>query len=302
MEKEVFSAMVFLIIIPLLMHPILASGDPVYTFCNPDSRNFTLNSPFENNLKLLLESLPTNTSVTGFYDNNSTGEDPKVYGQALCRGDVNSTVCRDCIETASQEILKQCKSEDAMIWFELCQVRYSLQSFFSLMVYTGKYPEQNYLEKNLSNPAHFDQVLTYLMNNISREAASDPLVKGFFATGEIQFWRKKSIYGLVQCTRDLSDASCDSCLVSALGDLLTCCDSREGGIIVSRNCNMRFGLYQFYNASSVVITYPSSQGKDIIILIDSLSMHYIILQGKLKQKRKKRRNPILEFKIVVLAW
>jgi hypothetical protein len=145
-------------------------------------------------------------------------------------------------------------------------------------------------------------VLTYLMNNISREAASDPLVKGFFATGEIQFWRKKSIYGLVQCTRDLSDASCDSCLVSALGDLLTCCDSREGGIIVSRNCNMRFGLYQFYNASSVVITYPSSQGKDIIILIDSLSMHYIILQGKLKQKRKKRRNPILEFKIVVLAW
>jgi len=88
MEKEVFSAMVFLIIIPLLMHPILASGDPVYTFCNPDSRNYTLNSPFENNLKLLRESLPSNTSVTGFYE-NSTGEVTKVYGQALCRGDVN---------------------------------------------------------------------------------------------------------------------------------------------------------------------------------------------------------------------
>jgi hypothetical protein len=289
MEKDLISAMVFLII-PLLTGPILASGDPVFTFCNPDYRNYTLNSPFENNLKLLLESLPTNTSVTGFYDNNSTGEDPKVYGQALCRGDVNSTACRDCVETASQEILKQCKSEDAIIWFEFCQVRYSLQSSFSLSEYTGKYPQQIYLEKNLSiNPVHFDQVLTYLMNNISSEAAFDPL-KRMFATGEIKFSRKETFYGLVQCTRDISDTSCDSCLVGALGDLHICCDSREGGIIVSKLCNMRFELYQFYNASSVLLTYPSSKGKDIRILIDSLSMHYIILQDKLKQKERKEET------------
>ncbi|XP_059436703.1 cysteine-rich repeat secretory protein 1-like [Corylus avellana] len=205
MEKDdVVSAMLFLII-PLLMRRVLASGDPVYTFCDPESRNYTLSSPFENNLKLLLQSLPSNTSVTGFY-NNSTGEDPKVYAQALCRGDVNSTVCLDCIKNASQEILKQCKTEDPMIWFELCQVRYSLQNFFSLMIYTGKYPEQIYLEKNLSNPFRFDEVLKYLMINISKEAASDPL-KGF-------------------------------CLVPALGDLHACCDSRQGGIIVSRNCNV----------------------------------------------------------------
>jgi hypothetical protein len=282
MEKDLLSAMVFLII-PLFMRPILASGDPVFTFCNPDYRNYTLNSPFENNLKLLLESLPTNTSVTGFYDNNSTGEDPKVYGQALCRGDVNSTVCRDCIETASQEILKQCKSEDAMIWFELCQVRYSLQSFFSLMDYTGKYPEQNYLEKNLSNPVHFDLFLTCLMKNILKEAASEPLIKGFFATGEIKFSRKETIYGLVQCTGGISKTFCYDCLVQALGDLHRCCDSREGGIIVSKLCNMRFELYQFYNSSS-------SKGKDIRILIDSLSMHYIILQDKLKQKERKEET------------
>ncbi|XP_059436705.1 cysteine-rich repeat secretory protein 58-like [Corylus avellana] len=164
MEKDdVVSAMLFLII-PLLMRRVLASGDPVYTFCDPESRNYTLSSPFENNLKLLLQSLPSNTSVTGFY-NNSTGEDPKVYAQALCRGDVNSTVCLDCIKNASQEILKQCKTEDAMI----------------------------------------------------------------------------------------------CCLVPALGDLHACCDSRQGGIIVSRNCNVRFQLYQFYNASNVFLTYPNSE-------------------------------------------
>jgi hypothetical protein len=278
MEKYVLSAMIFLII-PLLIRPILASEDPVYTFCRPDSRNYTPNSPFENNLKLLLQySLPSNTSVKGFY-NDSNGEDPKVYGQALCRGDVNSTVCRDCIKNASQEILKQCKSEEATIWFELCQVRYSRQSFSPLMVYFGKYPEHIYLEKNLSiNPVHFDQVLTYLMKKISSEAAFGPL-KRMFATGEIKFSRKETIYGLVQCTRDISETSCDSCLVHALGDLHACCDSRQGGIIVSVNCNVRFELYQFYNASSVLLTYPSSKkGKNIRILIDFLSMHCITLQ------------------------
>ena len=268
MEKNVVSAMVFLII-PLLMRPILASGDPVFTFCKTEFRNYTLNGPFENSLRLLLESLPSNTAVRGFYD-NSTGEDPKVYGQALCRGDVNSTVCRDCIKNASQEILKRCKTEDATIWFELCQVRYSGQNFSSLMVYFGKYPEQIKLEKNLStNPVRFDKVLTYLMNNISSEAASDPS-KRMFATGEIKVSRKETIYGLVQCTRDISQNLCSSCLVQALGDLHTCCDSRQGGVIVSVNCNVRFQLHQFYNASTVFLTYPSSKGKHIRILIDFL--------------------------------
>ncbi|XP_059439419.1 cysteine-rich receptor-like protein kinase 15 [Corylus avellana] len=264
MEKNIVSAMLFLII-PLLMRPVLASGDPVYTFCNPESRNYALSSPFENNLNLLLESLPSNTSVKGFY-NNSTGEDPdEVYGQALCRGDVNSTVCRDCIKNASQEILKQCKTEDATIWFKLCQVRYSGQNFSSFMVYFGMYPDQNNLEKNLSiNPVRFDKVLTYLIDNISSEAAFDPS-KRMFATGEIKFSREKTIYGLVQCTWDISESSCYSCLVQALGDLHACCDSRQGGIIVTANCNVRFQLYQFYNASSVFLTYPSSKGPKLKI-------------------------------------
>ncbi|KAF5474709.1 hypothetical protein F2P56_006587 [Juglans regia] len=263
-KKDALLAML-LLIIPLLMRPMLAatpaSGDPLFTFCNTEIsiKNYTLNSPFENNLKLLLGSLPSNTSLTGF-NNTSTGEDSdRVYGQALCRGDVNSTVCRNCIQTATKEILKQCRSEDAMIWFELCQVRYSFQNFFSSMVYTGKYPEQNRMQKNISNPVHLEQVLTYLMNNISNETAFDPSTR-MFATGEIKFSRKKRIYGLVQCTTDISEESCYNCLQSAFRELQACCFYRQGGIIVSRNCNMRFELYRFYNASSFQLSLPASQG------------------------------------------
>ncbi|KAM4112986.1 hypothetical protein ACJW30_05G183300 [Castanea mollissima] len=203
----------------------------------------------------LLELLPSNTSVTGFY-NTSIGDYPDtVYGQALCRGDVNSTICQNCIQNESQEILTLCKSEDAMIWFELCQVRYSYQMFFSLTVYTGKYPQN--LEQKSSDPVHYNEVLTYLFNNISTEASYDPS-KRMFATGEIKF-STETIYGLVQCTRDMSEDNCNSCLLSAYGDFETCCFSLRGGTLLSRNCNMRFETYQFYSASSWILTYPSSE-------------------------------------------
>ncbi|KAB1201322.1 Cysteine-rich receptor-like protein kinase 15 [Morella rubra] len=260
MHKGVLPALLFLIIPLVILLPSPVNGDdPLFTSCNPEF-NYTRNSPFENNLKLLLESLPSNTSGKGFY-NTSAGEDPnRVYGQALCRGDVNSTVCLSCVEKASQEILKQCQSEDAIIWLEFCQVHYSFQMFFSLMVYTGKYPAWNNLENNISNPVQLDQALTFLMDNITNEAAFDPS-KRMFATGEVQFARKKNIYGLVQCTWDIPRSSCQNCLQSALGDLFGCCFSRQGGIILSRNCNMRFEMYRFYNdTSSLQLTYSTSKG------------------------------------------
>ncbi|KAF3954336.1 hypothetical protein CMV_020305 [Castanea mollissima] len=199
--------------------------------------------------------MPLVLAITGFY-NTSIGDYPNtVYGQALCRGDVNSTICQNCIQNESQEILTLCKSEDAMIWFELCQVRYSYQIFFSLMVYTGKYPQN--LEQKSSDPIHYNEVLTYLFNNISTEASYDPS-KRMFATGEIKF-STETIYGLVQCTRDMSEDNCNSCLLSAYGDFETCCFSLRGGTLLSRNCNMRFETYQFYSASSLILTYPSSE-------------------------------------------
>ncbi|KAB1201325.1 Cysteine-rich repeat secretory protein 38 [Morella rubra] len=264
MHKDELPAMLFIIIPLLILLPITANGDdPLSTFCNPDF-NYTRNSPFENNLKLLRESLPSNTSVNGFYSTSVGGDADRVYGQALCRGDVNSTVCRSCVEKASQKILNQCQSEDALIWFELCQVRYSFRMFFASMDYTGKYPEQNNMEKNISHPDRFDRVLTYLMKNISYKAASAPS-NAMFATGEIKCSRKQTIYGLVQCTRDMSESDCHTCLQFALGDLRACCSSLEGGIVVSRTCNVRFELYPFYNSSRFLLTYPTSEGKDLKI-------------------------------------
>uniref|UniRef100_A0A7N2LUP2 non-specific serine/threonine protein kinase n=1 Tax=Quercus lobata TaxID=97700 RepID=A0A7N2LUP2_QUELO len=261
MDKGALSAILFFII-PLYMPKIVAAEDCLFLFCSNDFQNYTQNSPFENNLRHLLGLLPSRTSVTGF-NSTSFGDTNKVYGEALCRGDINSTACKTCIETASKEIL-QCKNEEVVIYLELCQVRYSYQPF-PIMVYAGKYPDRNNREKTISNedPVHFNKVLKHLMDLLSNEAALNPSNKRMFATGEIQFSKNRTIYGLVQCTRDISDVFCSNCLESAIGDLKACCYSREGGIVVSRNCNVRYQLYRFYSSSSVLVTYPSSKVKFI---------------------------------------
>ncbi|KAL2349524.1 hypothetical protein Fmac_003524 [Flemingia macrophylla] len=223
---------------------------------------YTSNSSFHNNLNHVLGLLSSkNASKEGFYDTSSGKEPDKVYGQSLCRGDIaNSTICQECVDKASQDIMNGCRSKTAIIWYELCQVRYSFDSF-KVFTYTGKYPKQNDAEKNVSDPIKFKEYLTYLMSNISEEASFDD-AKKMFAAGEIDYGGNgnKTIYGLVQCTRDVSQTDCNSCLSSAFTELTACCSNREGGTIVSLSCNIRFESYQFFNASSAYrVFYPTSE-------------------------------------------
>lgn len=258
--------MLLITILLLSMILALSSADPLFTFCSTEYKNYTPGSQFEDNLKHLLDALSSNTtlntSLPGFY-NTSIGDSPdKVYGQVLCRGDINSTVCQSCVENASHYIFENCKSIDAIIWYELCQVQYSFQMFFSsVQVYTGKYPEHNNQEKNVSRRSRLGQVMLFLMKNISYEAAVNPF-KHMFATGQVRFSRKEVVYGLVQCTTNISRDDCSSCLNSALLELKSCCSYRQGGMILSRSCNVRFEMYLFYNdTSSSLIVYPFPKGK-----------------------------------------
>lgn len=243
------------------------SADLLYAACSDQYGQYPTNSTFENNLKRLLGSLISYTPTTGF-NNTLAGENPdRVYGQALCRGDINSTECQDCLVTAARGIMDRCnRTQDAMIWYDLCQIRYSFQRFFSLMVYTGKYTDSSYPRNTTSDPARLYSYWKYMMTNISSEAAFHSSLR-MFATGEVNMSASIIIYGLVQCTRDISAADCNMCLTSALGDLQACCYSREGGTIVSRNCNTRFEMYKFYNGPATsVLTYSYSNGENSVYL------------------------------------
>ncbi|KAJ6419174.1 hypothetical protein OIU84_029313 [Salix udensis] len=69
-----------------------------------------------------------------------------------------------------------------------------------------------------------------------------------YATGEMELGESTKLYGLVQCSRDLSSAVCKKCIDGIIGELPSCCDGKEGGRVVSGSCNFRYEIYPFVNA------------------------------------------------------
>ncbi|KAL3596252.1 hypothetical protein D5086_007889, partial [Populus alba] len=274
----------------------LVLADPLFKICSTtEYGDYDQKSPFGKNVKIVLETLTSITSSTG-YNSAAIGEFPdKVTGKALCRGDVTSSACQTCLRDASQKLLKDCESKEAIIWYERCQIHYSFQNITSLDVYAGKYPDMESHNKSVSDPVHFYDNVRFLMDTLSNEAALNRS-KLMFETGEIKFSRNETIYGHVQCTRDIREDECHKCLSSALIDLKGCCSSKQGGIIVSRNCNVRFELYKYYNTSSHLITFPTPQGRSnwkmvaITVFIPTMVLTLIVIGSSIFCLRRKRRR------------
>ncbi|XP_056687560.1 cysteine-rich receptor-like protein kinase 15 isoform X2 [Spinacia oleracea] len=265
-SSEILSYNLFLLLFYSLSATVITS-DHLFTSCPAtESANYTANSPFEHNLKAILNSLPSKTSISGFYNGSIGSNSNKVYAQALCRGDVLPSDCKSCVQNASFEIFRQCQTIEATIWFDSCQVRYSYYMFFNSMTYAGKYKNE---DDTVNNPAVSSAVLSRLMHKLSVEAAYNSPGK-MFSVGNAKV-SEYMIYGLVQCTRDISPSDCSNCLIHAFGDLDGCCSLHQGGTILSFSCNMRFEAYRFYNATAV---------KEIFVIpIERRSKTWVLIMG-----------------------
>ncbi|KAK3184316.1 hypothetical protein Dsin_031602 [Dipteronia sinensis] len=59
--------------------------------------------------------------------------------------------------------------------------------------------------------------------------------------------RSTQLYGLTQCTTDLSSYECKKCLDVIIGELPRCCDGKQGGRVISGSCNFIYEIYPFVN-------------------------------------------------------
>ncbi|TQD91893.1 hypothetical protein C1H46_022498 [Malus baccata] len=91
MDKDKLLVMLFAIIL-LLMPAALSATDPLSIFCSADGRS----SQFESNLKRLLSHCLVTLPSQEVFTMTRLEMDVTVPGQALCRWDVNSIVCRNC--------------------------------------------------------------------------------------------------------------------------------------------------------------------------------------------------------------
>ncbi|XP_020106070.1 putative receptor-like protein kinase At4g00960 [Ananas comosus] len=213
---------------------------------------FTANNAFESNLNHLLSTLPAATSPSGFYNTTvgQNGSGGEVYGLALCRGDVSSTECNTCLSSAAQYAVAVCPGGVSnTVWNDTCMLRYSNSSFFGVIDWTQKFARNMHYVTDLA-AGMFNDRLDQLMSYLSSSAAYGLAPPLLFQAAKIESYNFTNIYGLVQCTRDLSLVSCYECLTNCIGSIPKYCANQTGGWIFVNNCKIRFESTPFYNMSA----------------------------------------------------
>ncbi|OMO66279.1 hypothetical protein COLO4_30654 [Corchorus olitorius] len=218
--------------------------DPLFHFCSNSAGNFSAYDPYEANLNKLVGYLSIQAPSTGF-GTGSIGENPnKAYGLTLCRGDVSSSDCKTCIVEAGSEIRKRCPSDKgAIIWYDNCLLKYSNTDFFGKIDYENRFYMWNL--NVVSEPESFNKKTKEMLSELAEEASESPKL---YATEETELYGNTTLYGLTQCTRDISSSDCKKCLDSIIGELPSCCDGKEGGRVVGGSCNFRYEIYPFVKA------------------------------------------------------
>ncbi|KAK1425057.1 hypothetical protein QVD17_20400 [Tagetes erecta] len=213
--------------------------------------NYTINSPYQRNLDTALATLPTTNSGSGYF-NFTTGQGPnRVISFALCRGDIDPALCRSCLNDSIAGLRERCPNQiEAVGYYNECFLKYSNFTGNNNAVVLPN-------DQNTVNVTRFNSDLRQLMDRLrGAAAAGSPVLK--FATGNITGPEFSTIYGLVQCTPDLSQRVCSDCLEAAINRIPnTNIYGKVGGRILQSTCNFRYEIYEFFNHTAPA-TFPPS--------------------------------------------
>ncbi|KAL2926422.1 Cysteine-rich receptor-like protein kinase 25 [Bienertia sinuspersici] len=256
MDQTTWPLLITLLITLITMVP-KSSSQPIYlnSVC-PNTTLFANNSQYHTNLNTLFNSLTTNAIANpdGFYSTsvNATTNDA-VFGLFLCRGDQNTTTCRNCVTAATSDLsnLDCPNSKVGTTWYDECMVRYSNESFLGRMSETPRFRLMN-TQNITGNMSHFMDAVTKMMDDVAVRASNGgPRRK--FATAVAPYSSLQTMYGLGQCTPDLSGDDCKECLRSAIALLPVSLGART----VMASCNARYEVYPFFNGAANISQSPS---------------------------------------------
>ncbi|URE23373.1 receptor-like protein kinase [Musa troglodytarum] len=250
-SSSLFPLLGFVLLI--LCHSSLTGAQNLDQICDA-SGSFADNSTYQSNLKLYLSSLPSKGSVSGFLK-ETVGEVPdQVYGVSLCRGDVNASECRACLNKASLDVQQICPyNKGAMIYYDYCLLRFSNQNFLSS---TDNQQVPKYNSSSVTQVVRLSQLLHLLLSSATDWAANSTKR---FATGEMSNFTSEfpTIYVMVECTPDLSPSDCSQCLQSLFDPLPTDMVGRQGARVIGVRCVMRYELSSFSKVPSMLkLTAP----------------------------------------------
>ncbi|GER48216.1 cysteine-rich repeat secretory protein [Striga asiatica] len=205
--------------------------------------NYTQNSSFEKDLNCLMDDLKKiNGPDNGGFRKASSGQ---AYGLAQCRGDVGPDDCHACVSTATSNLMKtQCPGKRRGIsWYDdKCYVKYSDSEFFRRVDTENSLALVNV--KSASHAEKFNKTAVELLEKLAENGKTE-----MFAESTVELPEKesgnKTLYGMAQCTMDLSSEQCTSCLNEAVSALSACCTRKVGGRVYYGSCVMRYEIYPF---------------------------------------------------------
>ncbi|PHT82774.1 hypothetical protein T459_11217 [Capsicum annuum] len=239
---------------PLSLNNCQDNSSPPALLC-PNTTSYSPNSTYSSNLNALLSSLSSNSSrPNGFY-NTTVGDhagSELVYGLFLCRGDVSTNVCQNCVSTAAKDVTSESycpNGKVAALWVDECLIRYSNESLFGTPT---RYTFVN--TQSVSEPQRFTSVLGNVLDELLANVAANVNGNGsnrslkIFATKEANYTAFQRVYTFAQCIPDVSVSSCENCLRTAIGNLPS--DGRRGSRVLLPSCNVRYELYPFYNVTA----------------------------------------------------
>lgn len=166
-----------------------------------------------------------------------------------------------CIQNAANLLPQVCPNQkEAFGYSGYCSIFISNRSIYGQIQDDGKW----FIKDNsdsIKNGNDFNNTLSSLMRLLQNRAASGDSERKF-ASGEAKFGGGQSLYGLVQCTPDLSRRNCMQCIDDFLQNMLpTCCVQRNfkasGAIFVQPSRFVRYNVDPFFgNMPDLALSPP----------------------------------------------
>lgn len=221
--------------------------------------NFTTNSTYQSNLNQVLSTFPWAGWRTGFSLKTQGNPPNQIFGRLLCLGNLNTTECQSCLLSGLDAIKANCpQSKRAGLWYDdECFLRYSDTNSTTSQEKSWR-QEILYHTEDLPDLEKFQSLYTQLMGNLADRAANSSQM---FKVDALNYTRGITLYGLVQCIRDLSPDECYTCLQHYISLIIPSylLWGKEAFGILGFECFIRTDVSPFFNLS-LIDTTPSVTG------------------------------------------
>ncbi|KAL6643507.1 hypothetical protein ACP70R_018273 [Stipagrostis hirtigluma subsp. patula] len=209
--------------------------------------NFTANSQYQVNLGNLLSDIPPRAVANRGYANSTTGNGPDtIFGLSMCYADYDWIQCQDCLRSSARWVPRLCPtSRVAKAIYDACILRYSDEPFLSIADLKSAY--HVYSNSFVTDAASMNTTRWSMMSRLTAQAAGSSLR---FANGSEGYTDSQGasqmIYGLAQCTRDLSDGECTRCLTMFVAELSATRPNNTLGVVKGYSCYVRYQVGQAF--------------------------------------------------------